>query len=167
MKAISNRTMIIMVLLAMVSCDDNLVATDSFSFDKASWPASQKVDFKMNPQDTIHNYGIFLNMRNNKEYAFKNLWLITQIKFPQGKIVTDTLQYEMADAQGRFLGSGKDIVENKLVFKKDFRFRESGTYELTLQQAMRKSGNAAPLEQLEGVLDVGYTIEKDIQNGNN
>jgi len=106
-------------------------------------------------------------MRNNKEYAYKNLWLITQMKFPQGKIVTDTLQYAMADAQGAFLGTGKDVVENKLTYKKEFRFRESGTYQLTLQQAMRKSGDATPLQQLDGVLDVGYTIEKEIQNGSN
>ncbi|PRP67893.1 gliding motility lipoprotein GldH [Nonlabens agnitus] len=155
----------LLAIPVIIGCDDNLVATDSKSFDGASWPASEPAQFLIEPVDTVTDFQIYLNMRNNKSYAYKNLWLITQMKFPQGKIVTDTLEYAMADARGAFLGTGSDVVENKLIYKKEFRFRESGTYQLTLQQAMRKSGSAQPLEQLEGVLDVGYTIEKEIQNG--
>ena len=167
MNAVGRYMLLLTAVLLIFSCDENVVDTNSSSFEKAAWPRDEKVNFKIEPVDTIHDYNIYVNMRNNKEYAYKNLWLITQMKFPQGKIVTDTLQYAMADAQGAFLGTGKDVVENKLTYKKEFRFRESGTYQLTLQQAMRKSGDATPLQQLDGVLDVGYTIEKEIQNGSN
>ncbi|SCY36899.1 protein involved in gliding motility GldH [Nonlabens sp. Hel1_33_55] len=167
MKPQHRLTIFILVMFAITGCDDNLVATDNISFDSAAWPANEPVEFMIEPVDTISDYQIYLNMRNNKAYAFKNLWLITQMKFPQGKIVTDTLEYAMADARGAFLGTGSDVVENKLTYKKGFRFRESGTYQLTLQQAMRKSGSATPLPQLEGVLDVGYSIEKNSQDGSN
>lgn len=156
----------LVVLTVITACDDRVVATDSNTFETAAWSARDTVLFNLEPVDTLMNYNIYLHLRNNKEYAFKNLWLITKMKFPQGKIVTDTLQYEMADARGAFLGKGSDIVDNKLTFKKEFRFRESGTYLLSIQQAMRKSGNATPLEELDGVLDVGYTIEKELNDGN-
>jgi len=137
------------------------------SFAAMEWPQDVPAVFEIHAPDSLKEYNVNLRLRNNQDYDYKNLWLITQMKFPQGKIVTDTLQYAMADAQGAFLGTGKDVVENKLTYKKEFRFRESGTYQLTLQQAMRKSGDATPLQQLDGVLDVGYTIEKEIQNGSN
>ena len=167
MKPVIHYFLTIMVIFLLTACDDNLMATDSATFENTTWNADQEIDFQMEPIDTINDYDIYLNMRNNQDYAYKNLWLITQMKFPQGKIVTDTLQYVMANARGEFLGSGKDVVENKLVFKSGFRFRESGTYQLKLQQAMRKSGSATPLPQLEGVLDVGYSIEKNSQDGSN
>jgi gliding motility-associated lipoprotein GldH len=162
------RSMVIIILLmvgSLTSCDETLAGSGSQSFPEMAWPQEQPAVFEINPPDSLMEYHINLRLRNNQDYAYKNLWLITQMKFPQGKIVTDTLEYDMADAQGAFLGSGHDVIENKLGFKKEFRFRESGTYQLTLQQAMRKSGSATPLEQLEGVLDVGYTIEKEIKDG--
>lgn len=161
-----SRYIIILLLVAsLISCDENLAGSGTMSFDKMAWPQDQPAVFEINPPDSLTSYDIHLNLRNNQEYAYKNLWLITQMKFPQGKIVTDTLEYDMADPQGEFLGSGKEIVENKLGYKKGFRFRESGTYQLILKQAMRKSGSAKPLEQLEGVLDVGYTLVKQTTDG--
>ena len=156
-----------MAVLLLTACDENLMATDSAAFTNTAWNAGESVEFQLEPVDTINDYDIYLNMRNNQNYAYKNIWLITQMKFPQGKVFTDTLEYAMANARGEFLGSGKDVIENKLVFKREFRFRESGTYQLKLQQAMRKSGSATPLKELSGVLDIGYTIEKQIENGSN
>jgi gliding motility-associated lipoprotein GldH len=150
---------------ALCSCDENLMDSGTQSFAAMEWPENEPAIFQINAPDSLKEYNLNLRLRNNQDYDFKNLWLITQMKFPQGKIVTDTLEYDMADAQGKFLGTGHDVVENKLRYLKGFRFRESGTYQLSLQQAMRKSGSAAPLEQLEGVLDVGYTIEKQIPDG--
>ncbi len=136
------------------------------SFPSAEWSQDSPANFDIKPPDSITDYNIYLRLRNNQDYAYKNLWMITQMKFPQGKIVIDTLEYNMADAQGKFEGTGHDVIENKLGYLKGFRFRESGTYQLSLQQAMRKSGSAIPLEQLSGVLDVGYSIEKQLQDGN-
>ncbi len=155
----------LLLLATLTSCDESLIDSDTQAFPDMAWPGSDPAVFEIKPPDTLNSFDINLRLRNNADYAYKNLWLITQMKFPQGKIVTDTLEYDMANAQGEFLGSGHDVVENKLGYRKEFRFRESGTYQLSLQQAMRKSGSAAPLEQLEGVLDVGYTIEKEIKDG--
>ncbi len=156
---------ITMATVSLGSCDENLVSSDTTSFEDVAWPADQPAIFDIEPPDSLTDYNINFRLRNNPSYAYKNLWLITQMKFPQGKIVTDTLEYDMADPQGNFLGTGHDVVENKLRYLKGFRFRESGTYQLSLQQAMRKSGSADPLEQLEGVLDVGYSIEKRTSDG--
>lgn len=155
-------------LLILNSCDSNLVQSDHVEFTDAKWPINNPAIFKLTPPDTLHTYDVFINMRNTSEYPFNNLYLISQIKFPFGKTVTDTLEYEMADPQGRFLGAGsRDVFENKLWLKKGVRFRESGTYQILLKQAMRKNGEVNGVPELKGVLDVGYSIEKQATaNGN-
>lgn len=151
-----------------ISCDQNLVDSQSVSFSDAKWDLLQAPVFKFEPVDTVNSYDLFLHLRNNHDFEYSNLYLIAEMKFPQGKIVTDTLEYSMATPQGAFLGKGySDVYENKLWYKEAVRFRESGTYLLTLRHAMRKNGSIDGIAQLEGILDIGYSIEKQVQHGNN
>jgi len=160
--------LLILSCLSLVSCDQNLVDSQSVVFSNAQFNLLEAPVFEIEPVDTVNAYNMFLNLRNNHDYGYSNLYLITEMKFPQGKIVTDTLQYEMATPQGTFLGSGYgDVYENKLWYKEGVRFRESGTYQLTLRHAMRKNGSVDGIAQLEGVLDIGYSIEKQVQHGSN
>ena len=137
--------------------------SDSTSFEDG-WAIDEPAVFEFEPIDTTTAVNLFVNLRNTDQYQFNNLYLISQIKFPHGKTVTDTLEYMMADAEGKFLGSGtRDVYENKLWLKEGVRFRESGTYNLLLRHAMRKNGEVNGVANLEGVLDVGYSIEKQNQ----
>ncbi|MGB3590585.1 MAG: gliding motility lipoprotein GldH [Nonlabens sp.] len=153
---------LLLALVLLTACDERIVDTDHISFKQESWNASQAPEFKIQVNDSITAYDLFINLRNNHEYAFNNLWLISKIKLPRGKVITDTLEYRMAAADGSYLGTsrGGGIVENKLWLKEGIKFNEPGEYLLQLRQVMRKNGSAAPLEQLEGVLDVGYSVEK-------
>ena len=160
--------LLILSCLTLVSCDNNLVDSQSVAFSDAQWSLLEAPVFKIQPVDTVNTYDMFLHMRNNHNYAYSNLYLIAEMKFPQGKIVTDTLEYNMATPQGQFQGSGySDVYENKLWYKEGVRLRESGTYLLTLRHAMRKNGSVDGIAQLEGVLDIGYSIEKQVQHGSN
>ena len=56
--------------------------------------------------------------------------------------IVDTLEYKMAQPNGELLGTGfTDVKENKLWYKENFTFNESGTYLIKLQHAMRENGN--------------------------
>jgi gliding motility-associated lipoprotein GldH len=67
----------------------------------------------------------------------------------------------MTDASGIFLGSGfSEIKQNKLFYKERKVFPVSGNYSLTIEHAMRKNGEMKAVEQLYGVQDVGFSIEK-------
>ena len=59
------------------------------------------------------------------------------------------------------LGEGfTDVKENKLWYKENFTFNESGIYKIKLQHAMRENGNVEGVDALEGVTDIGFRIEK-------
>ncbi|PQJ81031.1 gliding motility lipoprotein GldH [Polaribacter porphyrae] len=149
------------LLLCFFSCNDSLVFTKYKTLEKSSWEAHKKVNFEIDINDTIAANNVFINLRNNKDYQFSNIYLITEMTFPDETIIIDTLQYEMANEKGEFLGRGlTDIKENKLFYKEHKIFPQSGKYQINVRHAMRKNGSIDPIPFLEGIQDVGLSIEK-------
>lgn len=115
----------------------------------------------LNPALT-HN--MFIHIRNNDNFQFSNLFLIAELEHPNGNTLKDTLEYKMAKPNGEWLGRGLgSIKENKLWFKENIVFRDSGIYKVTVSHAMRRNGAVEGLNILEGVTDVGLRIEKSIR----
>tara|TARA_R110002020_G_scaffold285140_7_gene500714 strand:+ start:1817 stop:2299 length:483 start_codon:yes stop_codon:yes gene_type:complete len=124
------------------------------------WHKDSAVVFKVKDLDSLKNYDLFMTLRNDNKYAFSNLFLITNMQFPNGRTIKDTLEYEMARPDGSWLGEGfGDLKENKLWYKEGVRFNESGTYTFSIKQAMRRNGDVNPITTLEGIRDVGLRIE--------
>ena len=146
-------------VITLSSCDRKRVFDDYESL--RGWHKDSLVSFELENIDSTKVYDLFINIRNNSEYRYSNLFLITEIRFPQGKVISDTLEYEMTRPNGEWLGTGfGDVKENKLWYKENVKFDESGKYEVTVQQAMRKNGEVEGIEVLDGITDVGFRIEK-------
>jgi gliding motility-associated lipoprotein GldH len=145
-----------------LSCDNKRVY-DSYQSIPKKWHKDSVVSFNLEAPDTTRAYNLFVNLRNNHEYPYNNLFLITKIIFPHGKTIKDTLEYKMAAPDGKLLGTGfSDIKENKLWFKgfnTPFVFKEPGTYTVEIQHAMRQNGEVEGLLYLEGINDVGLRVE--------
>lgn len=156
-----NKFILLLVLaVGIMSCDSNRVFDQYVNIENNIWLRNNSVNFDIEINDTISRNNVFLNLRNNKDYEFSNLFIITQINFPDGFRVVDTLEYEMTDKLGGFLGEGfTDIKENKLFFKENVRFNQQGQYTIKVEQAMRKVGNIHALDSLKGVTDLGVRIE--------
>lgn len=145
-------------LVSISSCDRNRVFDEYKSL--SGWNKDSLVRFELENIDSSRVYDLFINIRNNSEYQYSNLFLITEIKFPQGKVISDTLEYEMTRPNGEWLGTGfGDVKENKLWYKENVKFDEPGKYKVTIQQAMRKNGEVEGIQELEGITDVGFRIE--------
>jgi len=148
-------------MLLLVSCDSKRVFDEYTSISDGFWDANNTVAFNFSVSDTIAQKNLFFNIRNNNDFAFSNLFLITELTFPDGHKVKDTLEYDMADKTGRFLGTGfSEIKENKLFYKENILFPNSGNYTVTINHAMRKGNEVAGLKTLKGITDVGFRIEK-------
>lgn len=153
--------LLIVISFLITSCSDTAIFDEYKSVSNAEWHMDSIVNFKFSPVDTISRNNMFINLRNNNNYQYSNLFLIVDIDFPNNTTIKDTLEYEMTDAQGNFLGSGlTDLKENKLEYKTNVAFPIIGEYNINIQQAMRKSGAVDGIEKLEGVIDVGLRIEK-------
>lgn len=147
--------------LLLLSCNSNQVFDQYIPIENQQWPSEKSVDFTVNNLDTISANNVFINIRNNKDYAYSSLFLISKIEFPNGFKVIDTLEYEMTDASGNWLGSGfTDLKENKLFYKENVVFSEIGTYKFNIQHATRGINDIEGKSPLKGITDVGLRIEK-------
>ena len=82
------------------------------------------------------------------------MYIFLDTKYPNNSISRDTIECILADPSGKWLGDGSgDIWDNLILFKKNVRFKQIGTYKFRYEQAMRM-----PL--LPMIMDVGLRIEK-------
>lgn len=162
MGLLKNKIFVYLIMfLGIISCSDNIDFVKYKSLPNASWEANKNISFEFDVIDTISPKNLFIYIRNNKEYSFSNLYVITELVFPNGDKITDTLQYEMADNSGKYLGKGfTDIKENKLFYKEEKVFPISGKYIFNVHHAMRKNGEINTIPFLEGIQDVGFSVEQ-------
>ena len=159
---LKNRILLLflMCFFILVSCDSNNVY-DNYKSVPNSWHKDAVISFKVNPPDSTSAYNLFVNLRNTNAYKYNNLFLIVEMVFPHGKTIKDTLEYRMAEPSGKLLGEGyMDIKENKLWYKENFVFNETGGYTINIQHAMRENGKVNGVIELEGITDIGFRIEK-------
>jgi gliding motility-associated lipoprotein GldH len=153
--------LILGVLSICTSCDSDRVFDKYTSLEKNSWLQDVPINFDFKIVDTTSRNNLYLNIRNNKDYRYSNLFVITHLIFPNGKKIVDTLQYEMANKNGKFLGTGiSEIKHSRLFLKQNSIFPLSGKYKMLIWQAMRKNGSVNGIKKLTGITDVGFRIEK-------
>lgn len=149
-----------LIALLVVSCDSKSVF-DKYQSLPNHWHKDSVVTFTIQGLDTAQTYDLFIKIRNNNSYPYSNLFLITEMNFPNGKVIADTLEYEMAYPDGTWMGQGfSEIKENKLWYKENIQFSEMGTYKMNIRQAMRQNGEVEGIEKLQGITEVGFRIEK-------
>ena len=149
----------VIVAMLFISCDKKRVF-DEYKPVGKSWDKDSIVTFNLPEIDSTKQYNLFLNIRNNSNYPYNNLFLIVSLIAPNGLTTVDTLEYLMADNEGNLLGEGfTDVKTSKLVYKERMKFK-TGKNILHIKQAVRETGKVNGVEKLEGITDVGFRIEK-------
>jgi gliding motility-associated lipoprotein GldH len=148
-----------LVLIVLISCDKKRVF-DEYKTVGNGWNKDSIVSFDLPALDIKKQYNLFINIRDNNDYPFNNLFLIVNMEQPDKRTIVDTLEYQMANPDGSLLGDGfTDVKDNKLVYKERIKFT-SGTYKIHIKQAVRQTGKVSGVVKLEGITDVGFRIEK-------
>lgn len=160
----NNLRLALVFFLCLVSCNSNLVFSDYQSMSKGKWKMDKVLDFEFPQLDSVQTHNMFINIRNDNTFQFSNLFLITELEFPDGNTQKDTLEFKMAEPTGEWLGKGLgSIKENKLWYRENIVFPDSGVYKLRVTHAMRKNGEVDGVYILDGITDVGLEIEKSTQ----
>ena len=116
------------------------------------------------PEKISSPTNLFLYLRNNDEYPFANIHLITTLENPIEEKLIDTLSYTMAAPDGEWLGEGLLVHESKLWFKEAYRFRIVGEHRLTIKPAMRQNDHMESIDVLIGITEIGLGIEQIFTN---
>jgi len=142
-------------LIFLLSCKNNVLFTDSAEMPESTWNLFNAPEFKVEITDTINRAKVSFTIRTGTDYSFRNIWLFVTTTSPDGnKILTDTLEYELADEKGDWYGKGfGDIHELILPYRTNVFFPRKGIYNIKIQHGMRAG-------DLKGVYDIGLRIEK-------
>jgi gliding motility-associated lipoprotein GldH len=140
--------------LLLSSCNSNVVYTGSLMMPEKTWELMDIRAFKIPITDTVNSNNVFFTIRTGSSYPFRNIYLFVTTTSPDGKSITDTLQFDLADEKGKWLGKGfGDVHELNLPYKSNVYFPLKGTYQFKIQHGLR-------IENLKGVYDFGLRIEK-------
>ena len=151
--------MYFLVLIVLISCDKKRVFDEYKSVGNA-WNKDSIVSFDLPALNVKKQYNLFLNIRDNNDYPFNNLFLIVSMEQPNKKTLVDTLEYQMANPDGSLLGEGfTDVKDSKLVYKELVKFT-AGDYKVHIKQAVRQTGKVSGVKELKGITEVGFRIEK-------
>jgi len=148
-------SLVFLFLLLLVSaCDPNQVFERNFELPNNVWGKDSSITIDVDIKDTISPHNIYINVRNTSRYEMQNLFLFVNTTSPNGIVLRDTFECYLADARGKWTGSGwGDIYDNQFIYKQNVRFPVSGTYKFEYIQAMRT-------DKLKFISDIGLRIEK-------
>lgn len=141
-------------LIAVTACDSKRVYEQNMDIPDYIWDKDNPIYFDVEIKDTASLHNVYINIRNASGYAYSNIYLFLDTKYPDNTMSRDTIECILADASGKWLGDGSgDIWDNQILFKKNVRFKQVGTYKFRYEQAMR-------MPKLPMIMDVGLRIEK-------
>lgn len=142
------------LLCILAACNSRVIFEDNIKIPEYKWEINNVLRLETEISDTLSAYNIYINLRHASGYPFSNIFLFVKTTSPDGSSVKDTLELTLADETGKWLGSGMgDIWDNRVLFKKNYRFNQPGAWAFDIQQAMRIN----PLPQ---VMDAGLRIER-------
>jgi gliding motility-associated lipoprotein GldH len=140
--------------LLLSSCNSNVVFTNTHAMKAEIWKLSDTPIFEVPVSDTTISNNVIFTIRNGSAFPFRNIYLFVSTTSPDGKTITDTLQYNLADEKGKWYGKGfGDIHELNLPYKSNVFFPRKGIYVFKVQHGMRT-------EDLKGIYDFGLKIVK-------
>ncbi|MEZ4739164.1 MAG: gliding motility lipoprotein GldH [Flavobacteriales bacterium] len=153
-----NRTVLVVLVIALVGCSEPAVFQADVPVPEGAWDRAFRPSFEFDITDTINKHDVFIDVRHTGEYPFSDLFLFVDLEGPGGRALRDTVECLLADPTGRWYGKGlgfifADRYQAHVLYKLNNRFPASGRYSIKLEQAMRT-------EVLEGVLDVGVSVER-------
>ena len=156
------KLLIYIITIIFFGCNKNIVYSNFINLGK-SWSLNKKATFKIYNTffEDEKSYNLYIYLRNNNEYQYSNIFLIATIKDSLNIIEKDTLEYAMANSEGKWLGKGfSSLKESKLLWKKNYSFPPINEIIFELEQVIRKNGNQFPDKDLKGIVDIGLSIER-------
>jgi gliding motility-associated lipoprotein GldH len=159
MKTKSSVLIAFLCFLFLFSCDKKRVF-DEYKNVGNAWHKDSIVTFDLPQLDAKKKYNLFVNVRDNDDYPYSNLFLIVSLEQPNRQVKVDTLEYLMTNPDGTLLGEGfSDVKESKLFYKDGESFTQKGIYKIHIRHAVRQTGKVDGVERLKGISDIGFRIE--------
>ncbi|HEX7847981.1 MAG TPA: gliding motility lipoprotein GldH [Chitinophagaceae bacterium] len=155
MKRVRNFGLLILVAyclqLIAVSCTTVDLYEKTVAIPGHKWQSSFKPSFSFTIKDSTSPYQIFLVLRHNDKYNYRNIYINLYTQLEGDSAQKFSVPVELATNEGWKAVGMDDIYEHRALLSE--QTLKAGTYTFTLEQIMRE-------DPLENVLDAGIRIEK-------
>ena len=147
---------LLIFFFVLANCSGEALYSKFTEIKNASWEKNSPCDFEFMVTDTINSYDVFVEVRSNNDYMFRNLWLFVCLTTPDGSVRQDTLNCELADVYGKWHGKGNSLYTLDFLYEDAICFPDTGTYTYSVRQGMRE-------DPLKGISDIGLRVVKHIK----
>lgn len=147
-------------VLLVTSCTNQAFFNEYQTVENDGWKKEEPKVFDFESLDTITKRSTYINVRTTNDYPYSNLFLIVRMFPPEGEATVDTLEYQMANADGSMLGTGfSDIKEHKLAWRNHMLLKKQGVYKVEIEHAMRKVNEVKGDAVLSGITEIGLEVQ--------
>ena len=141
------------VSLCLAACDNSVIYDGYVSIAKEGWDKDTLAIFRADVEDTVGVYDVWIQVRNDNDYQFSNLWLFVDVVSPDGVSRRDTVECILARPDGSWIGGGwGSLYSERCRYISSVRFSRPGPYTFRITQGMRA-------DNLKGIHDIGLLIE--------
>ena len=154
-KNIFFKSISIISLIMILSCNNQQIVINEFkNLNNSDWSYLDTLNFDVSIGDTLNNFDIFLQLRTSTDYKWSNMYVYSEIDFPNGKSRVDTFQLFITDKKGHWNGEKSGLLVNfQYSLYKKIKFPMKGKYLFKFNQAMRDT-------ILENINSLGLKITK-------
>lgn len=146
----------LVIILVCFSCKEREAYYNFHEFPSAEWLKSDTLTFIVDSESIETNmpYKIELELVNNNNYPYQNIWLYITDDF-SGQPYSDEKQYLLADERGRWSGAGfGSVYQLTLEYKDKVVFKDKRSYTLKVVHRMKD-------EKLIGIEKFGLNLLKE------
>lgn len=122
--------------LALLSCNpEQREASAYINLPASGWAYADTLAFPLNVADSIATGYIIVAIDHTPEYRYADLWMELTSTQPGNTLRRDTLQLQMCDSAGTWLGTG--VASNYQLTTHPLRLTFAGALPLTLRHILR------------------------------
>lgn len=145
----------LLAIVALSACRNRAdVFNEYIALPNVGWDKDSLAVFRPDMENKDEKYNVWLQLRNQSNYSYSNLWLFVDIIAPDGKSVRDTIDCMLARPDGEWIGDGwGSLYSLQIPLMREVSFNQTGTYTYKFCQAMRE-------QDIEGIHSIGLRIEK-------
>jgi gliding motility-associated lipoprotein GldH len=143
-----------LILLVLVSCGKKPMYSETHEFISGIWSSGEMPVFEFEVSDSLTPFDLSFLLRVNNEYDFQNIWILMHTEKPNGESAVDTVNLQLCDDRGRWLGKKSGAVYSyQAIFGRQHFFKPTGKYKIRMEHAVMEPN-------LRGVLDLSLIVEE-------
>lgn len=142
------------IVLLTACSEEEKIADQVREIPGNTWKYDQIPEFPFLVDNPKMTHDFFLKLRIQKSYPYENLYLLTHIRTPEGKIKTERINFTLTDDLGRPLGkSTGNSIDYELPMIMSRKMEGPGQYAIALEQNLRDS-------VVKGIESIGVKIKQ-------